>query len=356
MSPFKSFFFRWVQPQAFLALLLLAGVPMPMDAANPEGPGAPIGRLLSSEAVSIEGRTAYSTSMEDFGEPSPLVFSGNKITMQKGIALLEFQDARGVVGFCGKTTVSILRSKSALLYALQSGTVSFDVTSAASNRVLSPEFVVEWKNEPGSGKNVGVVSLDPSGTLCVQSLEGRLKISDQLNGQHMELGTGLSVKLRSGAMDMAQLSKTLDCGCSGNLLPAPMTQGPDLPVFGGTALSEESVMAPGVPEMVPKKADSAEVQPVASASPVVPEAPSSPPSQPDTKAAKKRTLSIPSLKAKAAPPAGEHTAAIATMSVSAENLPPRPTKKQSLGTKVKNFFHRIFSRKSVEPPTEEPRQ
>ncbi len=329
---------------------------MPMGAANPEGSGNPIGRLFSSEAVSIEGRTAYSTSMEDFEGPSPLIFSGNKITMQKGIALLMFQDASGVVGFCGKTTVSILRSKTSLLYALQSGTVSFDVASAASNRVLSPEFVAEWKSEPGSGRNLGVVSLDPDGTLCVQSIEGRLEISDQLNGQHMELGTGLSVKLRSGAMTRAQPSKTLDCGCSGNLMPAPMTHGPDLPVFGSTALSEESGMAPGIQEMGPKKADSVEVSPVASASTLVPAAPSSPPSRPDAKAARKRAIPTSSPKPKAAPAAGGQSVAIATMSVSEENLPPRSRKKESLGTKVKNFFHRMFSKKHAEPPTQEPRQ
>lgn len=359
--------------------------------AQTGSPPQAIGRLLSSDPVSIEGRATWTSPKEEFEDPTPLVFSGTKITIQAGIALLQMDDSSGVAGFCGRTSLSLLKSKNTLLYAMNSGTISLDLSSATTDRVLTPDLGVEWK-AIAAGRKQGVVSLDSRGGLCVQNFAGSVKISDLLNGQSLDLPVGFSVQLQSGQASTARISKGVDCGCTKsipmNAVVAPLTAGhpravtpirepaptppPDqaapaqenLPSAPTTATDENNrppqqplgnavrpqarilerqdpQVQPAAPSFAAANPSPARIDPPPPASPppVASLAPASPPPA--------QNNSPP-----AAGPARDsaETAPVmsATMAVSAETLP-KPESRKSFGQKVKNFFRTIFFMKNKAP-------
>ena len=319
-------------------------------APQPGNPPEPIGRLLTSDPVAIEGRTSWISPSEEYEEPTPQIFSGNKITLQKGIALLQFDDASGMVGFCGRTSLSIIKSKGAPLYALSSGTLSFDVSLSVVIRVLTPEFAVEWKSSSVPGKKQGVVALDANGTLCVQNIAGNVRISNQLSGLSTDVATGSSVQLRSGQTVSPQLLKGLECGCSASFPfpPIPTGLGRGGPSSGAvntlerspsvlvTTTDESARQHPppqpdnpqgSLPERLPRQTTPA---------PITLSQSTELPPQPDTSTAR--------------PPDGAHSMTTATLAASRENMP-KPTPKNSFGQKVKNFFRTVFflKRKNSSP-------
>jgi hypothetical protein len=294
------------------------------EAATPQRTPAMIGRLLTSDAVSIEGRTAWAGAKEEGEDPSPLLSSGNKITFQDGIALLEFDDASGTLGMCGRTSVSLIKSKAAMQYGLEWGTLSLSFSSSRVDRILTPEFALEWSGDPGTRRTEGVVRLDMQGRVCVENISGKLKISDQLAGPSMELPAGASVQLSPGTLGTTPILKDADCGCSPALAFSNL-----FPSAGVTETSPTSV------------AQTVEQLPT----------PASIPRSVHTKGpAKLSAKPMPtSPKKKDNASAEPQPTALATMTVSAEDLKKQAPKK-SFGEKVKGFFRRVFSRKKQSAP------
>ncbi|MBZ5535246.1 MAG: hypothetical protein LAO31_04760 [Acidobacteriia bacterium] len=380
---------EWLRRTAAWLMLVMLNVLLTAQSGRP----APaIGRLLSSDPVSIEGRATWTSPKEDFEDPTPLVFSGTKITIQAGIALLQMEDSSGVAGFCGRTSLSLLKSQNTLLYAMNSGTLSLDLSSPTTDRVLTPDLAVEWKSI-AAGRKQGVVSLDSRGGLCVQNFAGSVKISDLLNGQSLDLPAGSSVQLQSGQASTARISKGLDCGCTKSVpmsaavtpltakqpppvMPSPepaSTPPPDqavptqekLPSALTTATDEnnrppqqplgntvrqqarvierqDSQVRPAVPSLVAANPAPARIDPPPSASlPAASLAPTSPPPAqnkapaPEAGPARDSTGTAPVMSA--------------TMAVSAETLP-KPARRNSFGQKVKNFFRTMFFMKKKAPP------
>jgi hypothetical protein len=359
-------FFPW-RPRSALAVVVVSLWTL-LAAAQTGSSTPPIGRLLSSDTVAIEGRTSWASSKEDLEDPTPLVFSGNKITMQAGIALLQMEDSSGVVGFCGRTSLSIMKSKSSTLYAVNSGTLSFDLASSTLERVITPEMAVEW-NSVGAGRKQGVVSLDSRGVLCVQNFEGSVKLIDLLNGQSLQLPAGSSVEVQSGQASTARLSKNLDCGCT-KLVPlgsaaTPFAAGQSGPATQGTA----PAAAPRISKVAPAREN------LPSALTTVTDENSRPP-QPPGNTDRQQARSVERLDLRVSPPVASPAPASpppaqnnppasaatgekdppeaapvlsATMAASAESLPKPAERKKTFGQKVKNFFSTIFFMKKKHP-------
>jgi len=361
--------------------------------AQSGSPAQAIGRLLSSNPVSIEGRTTWTSPKEDLEDPTPLLFNGSKISMQAGIALLQMEDSGGVAGFCGRTSITLMKSKNTMLYAMNSGTISLDLSSSTTDRVLTPDLAVEWKSI-AAGRKQGVVSLDSRGGLCVQNFAGGVKILDLLTGQSLDLPAGSSVQLQSGQAGAARISKNLECGCTKS---APLGAGA-APLAAGQVnpmpRSPEPAAAPPPSQDVPpqQKPPSAPASPEPAATPppsqVVP-AQQKPPSalttatdennrppQPPVDNGRQQARFVDPQNSLASPPATSHALASpppaldnplapeatgakadtepapvmsATMAVSAETLPKRAERK-TFGQKVKNFFRIIFFMKKKTPP------
>lgn len=332
--------------------------------AQAGSPPPAIGRLLSSDPVSIEGRATWTSGKEDLEDPSPLVFSGTKITMQAGIALLQMEDSGGVAGFCGRTSLSLMRSKNTMLYAMNSGTISLDLSSSTTDRVLTPDLAVEWK-PIAAGKKQGVVSVDSRGGLCVQNFAGSVKIFDLLNGQSLDLPAGSSVQLQSGQALTARISKDLDCGCTKSVplgaAVTPLTSGQANPGAPSPepAAAPPPIQAVPTPQKPPPASAPVTVQrdpPPANINPpraerTDPHEPRvSPPGASPTPASPPPAQNTPSAPegAGAKAPAENAPVVSATMAVSAENLP-KSAGRKTFGQKVKNFFRTIFFMKKKAP-------
>ncbi len=316
----------------------------------------PIGKLLSSDPASIVGHSEW-TGSTDPEEMSLLIFSGNKISIQKGIALLELNQSQGTVGMCGRTSVSVLSSNGTQLYALQTGALSLDVTSPTTDRIMTPEYVVEWNPAAGTNKKMGVVNLNPNGHLCVQNIAGLVRIRDQFSESVLELNAGLSAQLEAHGLNDARMLKHMDCGCS-----APRTasrpqdaaalifkSGSGLMVEGkNSATVSRAVSAPPTAPVSIATTTPAAIK-TTNQSQVVSSVRSTPaPSPVKSPETLQAPAPAPTVKQPADPVAMQHPMAMATLAVSAEDLKRSPPKK-SLGQKVRGFFRRLFSRKRLTP-------
>lgn len=340
-----------------LSSLLLFALSTPLVVAQQNQASQPVGRLLASDPVSIEGHVDWTTAMLDSEEPAPTLLNGNKLAVQKGIALLDLNQFGGWAGFCGRTTVSVVVSKSSILCALQGGTVSLDLNSTAAIRVLTAEVSVEWKRSEAPAKKQGVVSTDSRGALCVQNFAGSLRASDQLTGATMEIPEGTSIQFVSGGINNPQFFTNLACGCSRSTASAPDTSGihwtgPSAagPVPGNTREGKTETGAPLQQENVTKSLSDSSLQKIPTAA--ISETRTSPATE--TTFLESTTASpIASAPAKneaaksegLVPPSG-------VFAVSADSFH-RPAEKKSLGQKVKGFFQHIFSRKPRPNPDEE---
>ncbi|MDD5544304.1 MAG: hypothetical protein PHX83_14135 [Acidobacteriia bacterium] len=322
-------------PPAALAVLLcpFAGLYAGEETA---ATNQPVGSLISSDPVSVQGRTQWTTPTEEFDEPSLLVFGGNKISFPKGIAILQLGNKGGAVGFCGHTSVSMIPSKNMMLYGLQVGTVSLDVTAPTLDRIMTAEFVVDWK--PQGGKKQGVVSSDDRGALCAQDIAGTLRIQDQLSGASLDLQPGLSVRFAPGKMNEANLLKDFDCGCSGpQASPSSSSITPAPESFDSTTIKN--------PPTSPSGAARPPVHPVVP--PAIPPPRTVPISSPARVSSAMPQLEMASVQSPM--PAKNISAeprpvASATLAVSADDMQ-KASAKKSFGEKFKGFFRRLFSRK-----------
>ncbi len=331
-----------------LICFLLAIHPLEVWAQTQHKPQV-VGRLLTSDPASIEGFSQWSNPSGDPDDLAPTVYSGNKISLERGIALLELNPAQGVVGFCGRTTITILSARETMLYALETGTVSLEVSSPSPERVMTPEFNVEWRGDE-AGRIAGVVSFNPSGSLCVQNISGKVRIVNQLTGAMMNLDSGLSVETGNQGLTDSKISRALECGCSVN--PSePRASNSD--TFLGLDRPTFSVAEPARPDtspLVPPHDTSSGAQPLpATPKEVQPAVSESKPAAAGPQSAD-RSASIPS---RSSDKTGELApTASATLSVSAADLKKSPVKK-SFGEKVRGFFQRIFSRKPKPPAAAE---
>lgn len=326
----------------YLLLLALAVLPAVIRSTDTQ---QAIGRILTSDTISIEGRVESKNVIDDPDASSVVIFSGNKINVSRGIALIELDQDNGMVGLCGNASVSVIHSKRSMMYGLQSGTLSVQSFSTSMDRVLTPDFTVEWRPNLLSGRKQGVVKLDAVGTLCVQNIAGDVRIIDVLNDASLRVPTGASVQLHAGALDRATYYRNFDCGCSppdvymAETLANPgreiTTQSSrnELPPSGATNQSNVS----STTAVTPSRRSSEDA--VGKSQPPSVSIPPGSPQGSEARQPSNPTPQEPSLEKGAAALSG-YSASVMTPNSKAEAR--KPSLIRSIGRKFKSFFRRIF--------------
>lgn len=338
------------RPKFLPWLLVLALAALPVVIRSTNTPQA-IGRIMTTDTISIEGRVESKNGIDDPDASSVVIFSGNKINVGRGIALIELDQDNGMVGLCGNASVSVIHSKRAMMYGLQSGTISVESFSTSMDRVLTPDFTVEWRPHPFSGRKQGVLRLDSAGTLCVQNVAGDVRIIDVLNDASLRVPTGASVQLHAGALERATFYRNFDCGCSPPdvyMAERLVNPGSEMAIQSGrnelvssTTTNQPDVTSTAVVTPPRRSSEDAVVTPSPASTSV-----STGPSQgSEARPNSNATTQEPPLKEGAAALTGYSTN-VMTPNSKAEAR--KPSLIRSIGRKFKNFFRTLFFLKHSE--------
>jgi hypothetical protein len=335
-----------------------------------QAPLEAIGRI-EGEDVSVKGQISL---VRDAGRNAALLVSGSEVTVRAGQARIMLE-AGGEIDVCGPARFSLLKSGGSLTLALHSGCVRLRLASAPPLNVFSAALNATALSI-ADGPRDAVLGLEADGTMCVAALRGVVRIEHQLSGQNIVVPQNTQVLLPRGEWEALETASDR-CRCEVSLprsepLPLPRTQATTLtiPVEPKEAAPEPkeppraAPPATSQPEwkvMMPPlsyQADAPAAQPSAEVVWLVREARVQPAAiftgriEPRTLAAKtaqaKRAAETQSPNAKKSRAETEEDA-LAQGEQNSSVARPEASSTESgsgFGARLKNFFRRLFGRKS----------
>jgi hypothetical protein len=290
-----------------------------------------IGRI-EGEAFSARGQVSVA---QEGGRSVTTLLSGSEVTVRGGQARLLLADG-GEIDICGPAQFSLLKSGGALTVALNYGRVHMRVAAELPLQVYSA-LVTAVPLSVGGKPRDAVIGLDAAGDMCVFAAHGAVRLEHQFSGQRVLVPQLSEVSLPGGQLESLQAA-TGGCRCEVPVarkdVPAPLETAPV------RARAEEPSPEPAKEPTGPVY--TAIMPPLTFSA----EAPAPPPLHPAPiqllrevrlrPAVFSGRVERPAPAAKAPQPAAS-TAGI-TQSVEA---------KPGIGTRIKNFFRRLFGRKTT---------
>ncbi len=326
--------------------------------------GEPVGRIEGDD-ISVRGEVQV---VNENGHTYTSLASGSQVTVRSGRARIELAAGGGEIGVCGPARFSLVRAGTSLTLALDYGRVRARVADPANLRIFTPQIGASPVATAGRADDISV-GLDDTGKMCVHAASGAIRLEPQFGGDNIVVPQGTEATLRDG--QLASLSDTArSCAC--DALEAKRAS-PEKPA-NSAGLIPLGTAAPPAPEPAAQGAQKD----------APPPAPSAPGEQPVWKitmpplayTAGDEKASVPA-KGASLPPPSAQTALLfrevyvepvivwrgeveapapgaAKSAPAAANVADQPAKKPSFGTRVANFFRRLFGGKpKQQPPSEE---
>jgi len=317
----------WAAVACFFAALDLQIAPV--GAQTPEM----IGRI-EGEAFTARGNVVISRSA---GVSVTGLLSGSEVTVAAGHARLTLGDG-GEIDICGPAQFSVLKSGGAITLALSYGKVHLRVSAELPLQIFTA-VVVATPVSVGGAPRDAIVGLDPGGELCVLAVHGAVRLENQFTTQRVLVPQLGEVSVPAGQVENLR-EATGACRC----------EIPDAPQAAAESSKPVAVPMPARREEK-KEAAQQEVTPVYTAvMPPLTFSAGSPAPPPLPRAQQIKlfremrvrpvTFSGRVEKAASAKAAGPEAAPAQTTVTPAEQ--PKPP---GFGTRVANFFRRLFGRK-----------
>ena len=187
----------------------------------------PVGFLTSKGSLQLTGRVDWGRGGRS---PFPMIYDGTRIRSKSGKAQLELL-AGGRLELCRDTDLTVQQPRSPFLFTLQRGSVSYDLPHSQGDLFLTPDFLIEVGPGPQLQPDGyrGEISLEPDGTICVQSDRGPLEITGHDNSQTLTVPPGPGMRVAPGRIASPQYFR--DCQCAGSLSPRERN-GPGASAYG----------------------------------------------------------------------------------------------------------------------------
>jgi hypothetical protein len=229
------------------ALLLCGGA---RAQSSPEA----VGRI-EGEDVAVKGQV---TLVRDAGRNAALLVSGSEVTVRAGQARITL-DGGGEIDVCGAAKFTLLKSDGSLTLALHYGCVRLRLASAPQLNVFSA-VVSATALDIADGPRDAVLSLETDGSMCVAALRGVVRLEHQLSGQSLVVPQNGEIEIPGGEWE-ALKSGTGRCRCEVSL---PASEPPAAPRTQSTTLTRPALPAeaPAEKQEPPKPSPPATEQPV----------------------------------------------------------------------------------------------
>lgn len=352
------------------ALLLAAAAGLAWAApARAQTGEAPVGRI-EGDNISVKGEVHVVT---ENGHTYTALSNGSQVTVRTGRARIELAGG-GEIGICGPARFSLLRSGGSLTLALDYGRVRARVTSAADLHIYTPLVQASPVTSLRVADDLNV-GLEEGGRMCVHTTSGALRLEPQFGGDTIVVPQGTEVTLLDG--QLASLTSTgRSCGCDAldvkASTPAPAPPPPNsasrLPLAQPAGSTEPAKPAekqnPPQPPAAsgeqpiwkiyapPLTYDAAAEKAAAAGAPV--KGGAMPPPSAETALLFREVYAEPVIvwRGEVEAPKPEPPKVARKEPALADSKPaPPPEKKESLGTRIGNFFKRLFGGK---PKTQKP--
>ena len=190
----------------------------------------PVGVLTSKGSLQLTGRVDWGRGRRS---PFPMIYDGTRIHSKSGKAQLELL-AGGQLNLCRDTDLTVQQPRSPFLFTLHQGSVSYDLPGSQGDLFLTPDFLIRVGPDPQLQSDTyrGEISLEPDGTLCVQSDRGLLEIAGQDNSQSLTVPPGPGMRVAPGRILSPEYFR--DCQCAGSS-PSAERNGPGASAYGSAA-------------------------------------------------------------------------------------------------------------------------
>ena len=362
-SPFEA---KAHTPRALCLLAALAAALVCAATAGAQSDNF-VGRI-EGDSISVKGEVSV---VSENGHTYTALTSGSQVTVRSGRARIELAGG-GEIGICGPARFSLVRAGTSLTLALDYGRVRARVTDSANLRIYTPQVQASPIASMRLADDINV-GLEESGRMCVHTTSGALRLEPQFGGDSIVVPQGTEATLQEGQLASLTVSGK-NCGC--DALDAKREAPPVPPPNSASRIPviETPPAAPPPPQAAEKKppqpppATPGE-QPIwkiyppplvfdASAANGSAKGQTMPPPTPETALIFREVYAEPMIiwrgEVEAAPAPAPPTVAEKT-SPPADIPPPavEPEKKQSFGTRVGNFFRRLFGGK---PKQQKPSQ
>ena len=195
----------------------------------------PVGFLTSKGSLQLTGRVDWGRGGRS---PFPMIYDGTRIRSKSGTAQLELL-AGGRLSLCRDTDLTVQQPRSPFLFTLHRGSVNYDLPRSQGDLFLTPDFLIKL----GPGRQLqgdayrGEISLEPDGTICVQSERGQLEITGQDNSQVLTVPPGPGMRVAPGRIASPEYFR--DCRCAGPLRSGER-DGPGTSAYGSANPSGKS--------------------------------------------------------------------------------------------------------------------
>jgi hypothetical protein len=152
------------------------------------------------------------------GQVKTILRSGSEIQVKSGTAHIDLVEG-GNITICGPAHFSVLKSGGALTIALDSGTIHTHIEGQPTLTIYTAQIQAH-PISIGNGPEDTLVGLDASGTMCIRSRRGAVRIEQQLTGQSLLIPQNGDVALANGQLDSLRPSAG-QCNCELQLSAKP---------------------------------------------------------------------------------------------------------------------------------------
>ena len=193
---------RWAVVPAVAALALLA-LPTVASAQGPEV----IGRI-EGEAFAARGQVSVA---QEGGRGVTTLLSGSEVTVANGHARIVLADGGGEIDICGPAQASLLKSSGAITLALSYGRVHARVSAELPLQVFTA-MVTATPVSVGGRPRDAVIGLEASGRMCIYAPHGAVRLENQFSGQRVLVPQLGEVSIPGGQIENLQ-EATGSCRC-----------------------------------------------------------------------------------------------------------------------------------------------
>jgi hypothetical protein len=190
------------------AVLLMANPHAVLSAAaRPDQPPSDTVGAIEGDSISVEGPMTVQVVN---GNLKTILRSGSDIRVKSGRARIDLVEGGRIV-ICGPAHLTILKSGGALTVALESGTVHAYINREPALTVYTPEIQAQPIAIGGAAQDT-LVGFDTPRAMCIRARSGAVRLEQQLTGQSLLVPQGGDVLLANGQLDGVRVSAGR-CSC-----------------------------------------------------------------------------------------------------------------------------------------------